>query len=291
MYVWHTTDYDRGGYVLDRGTFSAEASSRPRLSYEVCVGDRHHRRLGLSLVVGGEDNDVGLDVGLWWLKVYLRLAFLPWSVRRWSHAKAEQLVERWKAEDRGRPADRQRSRWAHEVNPFDGRETGASLSWFDGDLVWRVDLWVNPMSGASWARNVWPWESTGWGWHVNLSDLVLGDWRRVVLSSVPLPVTVEVPGDGRYPASTHQGIATVERWRAGRTRLWALGLGVVEGTRVELELEDGPWRPGKGTCAHNCEPEQVTHWSAPLEDGVSVEDALRINFNHDVADLRRRYPL
>lgn len=216
----------------------------PSLSVDLGWTRAGSRHVAAELEVGGDERDLCLHVGLWWLSLYVVLAgLIPHAWRRASHEWAQRRADAIGG-------------YAYELDPLGGRTTGVRA--FDGS-IW-LDLWRDPDGWRAedtpsirrrrgrWEliRGHWPWNGLGWSWTLRVADWLLGRERHEVDASW----TRTVPTTVRMPEGDYAAVATTERVRWGRRWWWSWSRWQY---RTTIEVPGGLPVPGKGENAWDCD--------------------------------------
>ena len=238
----------------------------PCLSTQVTgwpVKDRGSSSLGLELLVGGEDNDVAvqLSLGPWFAHIGLERA-LPREVRQ----RAYEWVKR---------AAEQQKMSGYQLDPLGGRHTG--LRFFDGSLWW--DLWTN----GDWSDDDLkkpPWLGNGWGGSYNVEAALFGRTKyeggEVIVDA---EAKVQMP-EGAYPAKVTIKQVRWVRKRLPWTKRWLY--------RGSVEVEGGVPVPGKGSASYNCGDDATYSITFGADDELLSEYVYLRKFTKSVLESRIR---
>lgn len=267
MITW-TKGRSEVGRLAGKLWFGEPYEARCWVSLDVGLATKY-RHTALEVTFGGEDRDLGLHVGLWFVSLWLGLAIVPRSWRQRSYAWAQ------------RKAEALPGMYAYMLDPFEGRTTGVRV--FDGS-VW-LELWndgdnwntvdtprferrrTEPGGPRRWRfiRGRWPWNGSGWSWTLHVVDWLIGetwrevdaDWTREEASAVAMP-------EGDYPCTVR-----IERCRWNRR--WWRGRWVY---RAHVEIPRGIPHDGKGENAHDCGEDATYGIGFAVEDEApSVREA------------------
>lgn len=256
-----TRGRSEAGRLAGKLWFGEPYEARRWVSLDVGLATKY-RHTALEVTFGGEDRDLGLHVGLWFVSLWLGLAIVPRSWRQRSYAWAQR-----------RAAVLGPGVYASEIDPFDGRTTGIRI--FDGSVwldVWRNDVgWraedtprlercrTEPGGPRRWrfVRGHLPWNGWGWSWTLHVTDWLLGasrlevdaDWTRETASVV------------RMPEGDYHCLVRVERCRWGRR--WWRGRWVY---RANVEVPLGVPFAGKGENSWDCGDDGLYGTSFAVED-------------------------
>lgn len=204
-----------------------------------------------ELQVGGEEQELRLTLSLLWraLSFAVLLPFWKWKL------------------------------------PYETREIGASLVWFDEDAVWDIPLsvgvWRDSMGGSSDQNRTWPWRGDGWHFYWHPLRWIPGDTRHEKDESAVRTATVVV----RLPEGDYPATYTAERVRWQRPR-WFRAPWV---WRCSIEVEGGVPVPGKGENSWDC-GDDATHSIAfaVTEEPMEPYEAAQ-RFAMDVLRSRQRH--
>lgn len=223
----------------------------------------------IGFTFGGEDRDLGVNLGLWWFTFYVSLGGVLNRWRKGSYGRAKEraeLVNSW---------DRRRGMYAYMLDPFDGRTT--SIRVFDGS-VW-VDIWkggggwnntdtpgfrtewekvegqVKKVRRTRWQWGYLPWNCLGWNWTFHVQNWLIGDTKCERIHQETTDHIVRMP-EGDYPC-------TIKIDKVRWNRRWWNGAWKYQ---IEVAVDKGVPHAGKGTTSYNCD-DDATYSMSWGEDG------------------------
>lgn len=201
--------YDRR--ALGHVSWGLENDS-PSLRWDIGFTRKTFRQVAIIFGIGGCERDFHLNIGMYWVCLYLSLSVFPNSLREFSHNYFEKKAEEISVLNK--------KIYGSDLDPLCGRETGIRI--FDGSIwlhFWNNDsCWSSEdtpgFRGGRWHWGRLPWLCFGWNKTINVLDILMGCeiYEEDLTLKLIKQVTFEMPEGDYFGRILIRKVRSGRRW-------------------------------------------------------------------------------